>query len=94
MKKIISIILMILFVSGCGGSTKSRGDVTPIEPPVETPPEDPIESITMVLDEVYQVNKYDELNKTSSEARAEIVHFADGGTAVVLREGSAILTKY
>ncbi|SFV55838.1 hypothetical protein MNB_SV-6-673 [hydrothermal vent metagenome] len=48
----------------------------------------------MVLDEPYQVDKYDEINKTSNEAKIEVIHFEDGGTAAILRAGSATLSRY
>jgi len=104
-KKIISIIIFMIFVAGCGGSSNNRGAVAVVPPvenppnvpdvPAETPPpNNPVEVITMVLNEPYQVDRNDELNKTSDEASVEVIHFEDGGTAVVLREGSATLTKY
>jgi len=92
-KKLISIITLVVFIAGCGGSSNSRDNVSDA-PAIETPPTNPTEVITMNLDESYQISNYDELNKTSNEAKVEIIHFEDGGTSVVLREGSATLTKY
>ena len=96
MKKIVSIIMLLALISGCGGSSKSRsydGNSSGSDP-VAPPSDNPTEVIAMVLDEPYQINKNDEINKTSNEAKVAIVHFEDGNTAVILRVGSATLTRY
>lgn len=96
MKKIVSIIVILISISGCGGSSNSRSNIgndntTPVAPP---PSNNPTEVVAMVLDEPYQVDKYDEINKTSNEAKIEVIHFEDGGTAAILRAGSATLSRY
>jgi len=88
--------MLLALISGCGDSSKSRSyDVNSSGgDPVVPPPDNPTEVVAMVLDEPYQVNKNDEINKTSNEARVAIIHFEDGNTAAILRVGSATLTKY
>ncbi len=98
MKKIVSIIVLLVLISGCGGSSNSRssrGDQNGTTPIAVPPPSNtPTEVIYMVLDEPYQVYKYDEINKTSNKAQISIIHFEDGSTGAVLKVGSATLTRY